>query len=66
MTRHFLCTLLEPWQTPYCRWVQVDADGWVEGETPIEDLAPYVLLDHEVTAEEAVRLREQYLDELGL
>lgn len=37
-------------------WCDIDARGWVEGETPVEDYGMFMLLDQEVSPEAAGRL----------
>jgi hypothetical protein len=62
MRRYFLSSRLG--SAPNCRWATVDDEGLVDGETPLEDFAPYVLTDHEITADEAVQLHSSHLNYL--
>jgi hypothetical protein len=50
----FLCTMNHSRYTPpHCRWVEIDDRGWVDSKTPVEDFGMYLILDHEITPNEA-------------
>jgi hypothetical protein len=41
---------------PSVRWVDIDENNYVDGEIPVEDFGMFLLLDEEVTANEAIEL----------
>lgn len=54
--KKFLSTMpLERYQTPHCRWVEIDDNNFVNGETPVEDFGCFWITDHEVTPDEAFK-----------
>lgn len=56
-TRRFLCTMEHGRTDPRCRWARIDDQGLVtdadNDQVPIEDFGMWMLLDHEITPDEA-------------
>jgi hypothetical protein len=44
----FLCTMPQGRTEPYCRLAVITDDGYVNGETPVEDFGMYFMLDFEL------------------
>ena len=57
MNKKFLCTTtVSRYTEPTCRWVNIDNNGYVEGDTPVEDFGMYFLSDIECTPSEAMQV----------
>lgn len=57
MKRKFICTTsLYNYKKPYCRWAKIDRNGWIDGETPIEDCGAFMILDEEISQDSADRI----------
>jgi hypothetical protein len=55
--KKFLATMpTNRYVEPSVRWVDIDENNYVDGETPVEDFGMFLLLDEEVTANEATEL----------
>jgi hypothetical protein len=57
LDKKFLCTASANHYTPaFCRWVEIDSKGFVDGETPVEDFGMYLLLDKPISSDSAEKL----------
>lgn len=57
MKKRFICTApLNHYRKPSCRWEKIDDKGWIDGETPIEDLGMFLILEEEISPASAEKL----------
>lgn len=57
MKRKFLATTtINRYTEPNCRWVNVDENGLIDGETPVEDFGMFFFSDIECTPSEAMEV----------
>lgn len=57
MERRFLATSnAYRYTEPRCRWVNVDENNWIDGETPVEDFGMFFFSDIECNSSEAMEV----------